>query len=88
MNRVLIFSFNTSIVYIQGLYINVRGNRFLLTILPFQPETLPFVYELEISFMITRQDNRIPGLEKITGETFDIKKYRDFALWNLVWYGT
>ena len=38
--------------------------------------------------MIVQQDNLIPGLEKITGETVDITEYCDSVLWNLDWYSS
>ena len=42
------------------------------------------VYEAEILSMITRGDDLVPGLEKITRETVDITEYLDFAFWDLV----
>ena len=36
--------------------------------------------------MITRGKDKIPGLEKFTGDTVDITEYFDFAFWDLVWF--
>ena len=45
-----------------------------------------FVYEAEILSMIVKDDDLVPGLEIITGETVDITEYLDFAFQDLVWF--
>ena len=36
--------------------------------------------------MISRGDDLVPGLEKITRETVDITEYLNFVFWDLVWF--
>ena len=54
-------------------------NRMATNNTPLRAWDYAFVYKSEILTSITRGDDLIPGLEKITRETVDITEYLDFS---------
>lgn len=43
-------------------------------------------YEAEVLSLLSRGQGERPGIEQVTGQTWDISEYLDFEFWDLVWY--